>query len=163
MSKKLLVFRNQCYAGCPANTTCEWGMCQCSNPNHIQIWGECVERDVTSCHQRCHQESPGVKRCDQRCHQERNSTVFDEEAEGKPCTETLFCQEQDINLVCEGSSSVFGVTVLPKCGENIGRWGREASLQVQEGDEVEQCCSGVSGLIFSLRQFYLFKVEHIAL
>ena len=104
LSKKL---RNECYAGCPPNTTCEWGICQCSNPNHIQIWGECVERGVTeACHQACHEVSAGVTRCRQACHQERNSTVFDEEAEGKPCTETLFCQEEDINLVCEGSSSV---------------------------------------------------------
>ena len=45
------------------------------------------------------------------CHQERNSTLFDEEAEGKPCRDTLFCQEEDINLVCEGDSSVFGMRV----------------------------------------------------
>ena len=50
------------------------------------------------------------------CHQERNSTVFDEEADGKPCTETLFCQEEDLNLVCQGSSSVFGLTVDPNGG-----------------------------------------------
>jgi len=79
--------RNQCYGGCPANTTCEWGICQCAKPNHIQIWGECVERG-----------SPA----DTACEQERNSTVFDELAEGKPCTETSVCQEEDINLVMKG-------------------------------------------------------------
>ena len=108
MSKNLWIFRNQCYAGCPPNTTCEWGICQCSNPNDIQIWGECVERGCPA---------------NTVCHQERNSTVFDEEVEGKPCTETLFCQEEDINLVCEGRSSVF-----------------DSASQIFAGEEGRQVC-----------------------
>ena len=30
------------------------------------------------------------------------------------------------------------------------RWRRQQGVHVQEGDEVEQCCSGVSGLIFNI-------------
>ena len=145
---KTLDFRDQCYSGCPANTTCEWGICQCQNPNHIQIWGECVERGCPT---------------DTVCHQELNSTLFNEEAEGMPCTDTLFCQEEDINLVCEGRSSVFGLRVNTEH--------QPFNLIGEDGNKVCSCrkemkwnnvaleCQ-VSSSIFSFQQeFVVFNVR----
>jgi len=70
--------RNRCSSGCPANTTCEWGICQCEDPHMVQIWGECVPPDVV----------------------ERNETLLELEIEGKACSSHSYCQEMDINALC---------------------------------------------------------------
>ena len=70
-----IFFRNQCYRGCPENTTCEWGICQCEDPDMVQFWGECVSPDLG----------------------ERNGTLLELEIEGQPCSNDSFCQSKDIS------------------------------------------------------------------
>ena len=65
--------RNECASGCPENTTCEWGLCQCEDPEMVQIWGECVLPDDENL-------------------LHRNGTLSEEEIVGVSCLNDSDCQ-----------------------------------------------------------------------
>lgn len=90
--------RNECEYGCPSNTHCEWGLCECS-PGYSKAWGACQPSGSLS----SRNGSPpryGTK-------------------EGQSCATSSECQEKDINLVC------FGSTGVCKCRRDL-RWNPEA-------------------------------------
>ena len=97
------ISRNRCYSGCPENTTCEWGLCQCKDPDMIQIWGECVPPDVTE--------------------GKRNGTLLELEMEGTACSSDSFCQDRDINALCFRSQE--GEEGVCKCRQEM-HWNRAA-------------------------------------
>merc|ERR1712172_453808 len=117
--------RNQCYSGCPANTTCEWGICQCEDPDMVQLWGECVPPDVVK----------------------RNGTLSEEEIEGRACSSDSFCQEGDINALCfQGEEGEEGVC---QCRQEM-QWNR-AALECQV--YIDADCSDVSNVGSASRIF----------
>jgi len=65
--------KNKCASGCPENTTCEWGLCQCEDPEMVQIWGECVLPDDENL-------------------LHRNGTLSEEEIVGVSCLNDSDCQ-----------------------------------------------------------------------
>ena len=69
----LALCRNKCASGCPENTTCEWGLCQCEDPEMVQIWGECVLPDDENL-------------------LHRNGTLSEEEIVGVSCLNDSDCQ-----------------------------------------------------------------------
>ena len=95
------VSRNRCYSGCPENTTCEWGICQCEDPDMIQLWGECVSPDVG----------------------EKNGTLLELEIEGTACLSDSFCQNGDINALCFRSQE--GEEGVCKCRQEM-QWNSAA-------------------------------------
>ena len=90
--------RNRCHSGCPENTTCEWGLCQCEDPRMVQLWGECVLQ----------QDLHGTS---------LEGTVSEETIVGKTCFDDAFCQEEDINTLCFRSNEL--VEGLCKCRHEI--------------------------------------------
>ena len=99
------ISRNRCYSGCPENTTCEWGICQCEDPDMVQIWGECVPPDVVA----------------------RNGTLSELEIGGTACLSDSFCQNRDINALCFRSEE--GEEGVCKCRQEM-QWNR-AALECQ--------------------------------
>ena len=81
------ISRNRCHSGCPENTTCEWGLCQCEDPRMVQLWGECVLQ----------QDLHGTS---------LEGTVSEETIVGKTCFDDAFCQEEDINTLCFRSNEL---------------------------------------------------------
>ena len=104
--------RNKCASGCPENTTCEWGLCQCEDPEMVQIWGECVLPDDENL-------------------LHRNGTLSEEQIVGVSCLEDsdcqaikmtktkneFFVQAEDVNALCVNSEC--------KCRQEM-QWNRVA-------------------------------------
>jgi len=72
--------KNRCQYGCPVNSYCKWGLCQC-NGGHTRTWGSCS------------------------ADQHKPDTTFDPER-GVGCTtgnSSSACSSLDINLICHTS------------------------------------------------------------
>ena len=119
------ISRNRCHSGCPENTTCVWGLCQCEDPRMVQLWGECVLQ----------QDLHGTS---------LEGTVSEETIVGKTCLEDAFCQEEDINTLCFRSNEL--EEGMCKCRHEIFIRNIVFMIIWQAGDAVEHSRLGMSGL-----------------
>ena len=72
-----MFFSNACLDGCPANSHCEWGFCEC-NADFTKSWGQCSSSTAP-------EASPDRSALD--------PTIL-------LCFDTAGCRTVDINLVC---------------------------------------------------------------
>ena len=99
----LALCRNKCASGCPENTTCEWGLCQCEDPEMVQIWGECVLPDDENLLHRngtlSEEEIVGVSCLNDSDCQAMWTTMTKE----KQSISLFFFQAEDVNALCVNS------------------------------------------------------------
>ena len=100
-----LLSRNKCLDGCPPNSHCEWGICEC-NKRYQKSFGRCSQSgnlEPTPAHQ----------------------------APFRTCSSTQDCVGVDINLVCRNNNRRGGK--FCKCRKNMA-WNKEQlECQVSEG------------------------------
>lgn len=99
--------RNDCEYGCPQNTHCEWGLCECDE-GFTKWWGVCRRENVDNLR---NEEQGNEKRM-----------------EGNVCSGQSDCTSMDINMVCRPSVDGNMVMVC-QCRRDM-RW-NERALECQ--------------------------------
>ena len=72
-----LSYRNECLYGCPVNTKCEWGFCECVK-DYMKLRGRCFAR-VTA---------------------DMLQNIPQADYTGSRCQDQQDCTKHDINLIC---------------------------------------------------------------
>merc|ERR1711915_593442 len=92
---------NTCLFGCPMNSHCEWGFCEC-NAGTVRKYGQC--RDNWSAQSM--QARPS------------NFDPF------KSCTESSDCMTTDMNLICNKNLTIQGTTGKCECRRDM-KWNQQ--------------------------------------
>jgi len=107
--------RNLCRFGCPTNSHCEWGFCEC-NVGFIKIYGKCLDYKETLRYQMnfnfvgvgCSMKNVGFNSTAQHVNAQHSS-----------------CSAQDINMVCSANLNVTEGLGRCQCGRDM-KWNNEA-------------------------------------